>query len=515
MSKSRIDTVAAIDLGTNSIRMMIAQITPSGEILQLEDVWHPTHIGKDTFAYGRIQVETIHDTCDILKGFSKLMHDYRVKHYRAVCTSGMREAENREYVLEQIRVRTGLVIEVINNAQERFLMYKAIRGYLPDTQWISEKGTLIADVRSGGVEISVYSEGHLKFTEYIKVGSLRLRELLSDLEPMTLDFPSIMEEFVESRIDFLKHLLRGMHVNIFIGLGGELRTIARLCTVDDFEAEDKYIKRKALVKLYSKVRTMTTEQVAKEFALQRNQAEILLPSIILFYSFIEMAGVEGIYAPMVSLMHGLLADMADERLDTPRKKSSLNDVISSVWFIGQKYSIDQVHCAHIEKLALAIFDQTSSIHRLGERERFYLRVACILHDIGKYVNLNQHDIHSYNIIRFQDIMGFSNRELNLVANIARYHSDEIPHQSHENYLVLNKKDQITVSKLAVILRMVEALDISHKQKISNIDIDISSKEIIFKIRSSEDTLLEEWSFASNSTFFEEVMGIKPVIKRKK
>lgn len=514
MQKDKLDIMAAIDVGSNSLRMMIAQVTSEGEVIPLEDLYIPTHIGKDTFSYGRIQVQSIHDTCDTLKGFNKLMRDYKLKNYRAVSTSGIREAENREYVLEQIRIRSGLEVEVINNAQERFLMYKAIRNHMADEKKFVDKGTLIVDIRSGGVEISVYSEGSLKFTEYMKVGSLRLREILADLEKRTLDFPSIMEEFIDSRIDFLKSILPKFNIKGFVGLGGELKAIISLCSGNSKGKDNNYIKKEQLNKLYSKVHSLTTSQIIEEFKLPRNQAEILLPSIILFNSFLQMTNADGIYAPMVSLRHGLLAHMADERFDTVRRKEANDDIISSVWYIGKKYSIDEIHSTYIEKIALSIFDQMKKVHMLGENERFYLRIAAILHDIGKYVNHNDHDVHSYNIIRFQDIMGFSDRELNLVANIARYHSDEIPNLSHDNYSMLDARDQIIVSKLVVILRIAEAMDISHKQKMKKVEVHKHGKELQFIVWTKEDILLEEWSFISNSTFFEEVMGNKPVIKRR-
>ncbi|TYQ16204.1 UNVERIFIED_CONTAM: exopolyphosphatase/guanosine-5'-triphosphate,3'-diphosphate pyrophosphatase [Acetivibrio alkalicellulosi] len=515
MQKQKYEIMAAIDAGSNSLRMMIAQVTPEGEISTLEDLYMPTYIGKDTFSYGRIQVQSIHDTCETLKGFFKTIQSYKLKTYRAVSTSGIREAENREYVLEQIRIRSGLEVEVINNAQERFLMYKAIRSYMSDEKKFADKGTLIVDIRSGGVEVSVYSEGSLRFTEYMKVGSLRLREILADLEKRTLDFPGVMEEFIKSRIDYMNSILPKFNIKSFVGLGGELKTIMKLCTSKKQNNNNKYhIKKEELKVLYEKVHTMTTSQIIDEFKLSRNQAEILLPSIILFNSFLEMTDSKTIYAPMVSLRHGLLVHMVDERFNTIRKKEAYEDIITSVWHIGKKYSIDEVHSLFIEKMALSIFDQTKKVHMLKDIERFYLRVASILHDIGKYVNHNNHDVHSFNIIRFQDIMGLSDAELNLVANIARYHSDEIPDLSHENYFVLDAQEKIIVSKLTVILRIAEALDISHKQKIKKIEVHKHGQELHFNVWSDEDIMLEEWSFVSNTNFFEEVMGNKPVIRRR-
>ena len=512
MCKEKHEVMAAIDVGSNSLRMMIAQVTSEGEIVPLEDLYMPTHIGRDTFSYGRIQVQSIHDTCKILKGFLKVIKEYKLKNYRVVSTSGIREAENREYVLDQIRTRTGLEVEVINNAQERFLMSKAIRNYMSNEMKFSDKGVLVMDIRSGGVEISVYDKEDLKLTEYLKIGSLSNREILASLEKRTLDFPGLMEEFIDSRIDFMKQILPRFNIKGFVGLGGELKTIIKLCSK---KKDNRFkIKKEELKNLYEKVHRLTTPQIIEEFEISRNHAEILLPSIILFNSFLEMTNANTIHAPMVSLRHGLLVDMIDDRFNTAGKKETYNDIITSVWNIGRKYSIDEVHSKYIEEISMSIFEQIKDIHVLDETEKLYLRVAAILHDVGKYVNHNKHDAHSYNIIRFQDIMALSDSELNIVANIARYHSDEIPDLSHDNYYVLNAREKIIVSKLTVILRMAEALDISHKQKIKKIEINKRSRQLYFDVWSDEDIMLEEWSFASNADFFEEVMGYKPVIRRR-
>ncbi|NLN88131.1 MAG: hypothetical protein GX133_11130 [Syntrophomonadaceae bacterium] len=181
MKKASRQTAAAIDVGTNFVSMMIAEITPEGMVSPLEDVWKPTQIGRDTFSTGKIELSSTQELSKTLKSFVRLMKDYRVKHYQAVATTGIREAQNREYVLDQISLRTGLKVEVINNLQERFYEFKSMRDSISDLHTMSEDGLLVVSLGMGGTEIFAFNAGSLQYTEYVKMGSLRLRELLADL----------------------------------------------------------------------------------------------------------------------------------------------------------------------------------------------------------------------------------------------------------------------------------------------------------------------------------------------
>jgi exopolyphosphatase/guanosine-5'-triphosphate,3'-diphosphate pyrophosphatase len=510
MRNNKVEVIAAIDIGSNLIRMSIAQMDNNGEILVLDNLKKRTTIGRDTFSTGKIQVSSIHQTCDILKGFVKLMKDYHVKTYKAVTTSGIREAENGEYVLEQIKINTKLDIEVINNAQERFYMYKTIKRNL-NGEYMSKKfGILVMHIGSGGVELSVFSKGTLKYVDYIKVGALRLRGMLSNLERKTMEFPNIMEEFIESRIEFLHKPFNELKIRYLIGLGGELKIILRVAKRYGCNGE-KYVTRNHLSYLYNDIKEMTTEKIIKEYDIDRNDAEILLPSILLFYKILNMIEADGLYAPMLTLRDGIFAYMSDEKYNTKGKFESTNDILSSVWYLANNFSIDIIHCKYIEKISLDIFDQTVKLHKMGENERFYLRIACILHDVGKHVNHNQHDLHSYNIIKSQDIMGMSNYEVNIVASIAKYHDEIIPKPEDENYIHMSRSDRIKISKLSSILKLAEALDVSHKQKVDSLYICMKNKNLVFNIKSNTELLLEEWSFQEGAEFFNEVLGYKPII----
>ncbi len=503
MRKDGTETVAAIDVGSNSIRMVIAQITKDGKVETLEELIKPTDIGRDTFSSGRIEVETIYEVSDILKGFTNLIDDYKIKSYHAVSTSGIREAQNRQFVLEQIRIRTGLVVDIISSAEERFYTYKVLEENLIDIKKIYDEGALIVDIGSGGVEISVYQQGKLNFTQNIKVGALRLLEMLSDLERLTLDFPTVLEEFVESKIYMLKPIIKKLELKNFIGLGGELSFLGK-----------DYISKSDFKQVYSSIKGTADDSIKQQYNLSREREELLLPSVIIFHAFLNMTKAEGIYIPTVSLRHGLLANMVDQRFDTPRKLNSLNNIESVIWNIAKKYKVDEKHSAYVEDLALFIFDSTWKAHRMGDRERIYLRIAAVLHDTGLYININNYEMHSYTIIKNESIMGLSDREMNLIANIARFHSENSTDGKHESYGEFHYKDKLKIAKLSAILKLAEALDVSHKQKIKKFEISISSKEIIFKFSTNEETLLEEWSFYKGVSFFEEVMGYRPVIKRR-
>lgn len=513
--RKSIQIVAAIDIGSNYIRMSIAEITDESKFYMLEDLIKASNIGKEIFSSGNLSIKTINETCNILKGFSQLMKDYRIRNYRAVSTTGLRECENNEYIIDYIRLKTGINVEIINTAQERFLSYKALRYHLPESSLLGSDSSLIINVTSGGIEVSLYKEGNLNFTEYIKLGSLRLREILADLEPKTMDFPGVMEEFIESKIYLLKSTIENLGVKNFIGLGGELSTIWKLCNNNSNKKDNVlFIKKDDLYKLYGKMHNMNNDQIMHEYGVSRKEAEILLPSVILFQCFLKLTKAKGIHAPITSLRHGILYDMLDEFFHVPGKEKSYTDIISSVWYIAEKYKVDKNHASFVEKISLSIFDQTQRLHKFSDRERLYLRIAAILHDTGNYVHFSEHAVHTYNIIRIRNIMGLSDKELILIANIARYHSYDMPRYDHENYMILNDTDKIIVSKLAAILTLAESLDISHRQKITELKISVSSDKLYFNIQSNMDTILEEWDFMNNAPFFQKVMGITPEIKHK-
>lgn len=511
LGKEKYKLFAAVDVGSNAVRMMIAQISEKGEVLPLEDVKKIVALGKDTFSTGKISTESLEELMIHLKGFVKLMKDYKIKNYRAVSTSAIREAENRDYIIDQIKRDTGLIVEIINSSQERFLTYKAIRDSLGDGALIRNTGGLIIDVGSGGAEIALYEKGHLRFTEYLKVGAVRIKESLASLENETVDFYETIEDFIKSRMGTLENLISVYDIPNFIGLGGELNNIVKLCNKTKSEEASKKISKESFENFYEQIKSMKLEEIQTYMKISKKQAEVIIPSMVVFLKFLKLTKASYIYCPRISLRHGILADMADDIFETSRKKDFEQDIISSVKFIGEKYRIDKKHSKQVREIALKIFDNTKKVHGLGARDRIFLEISSWLHEIGKYVSLSDHERHSNEIIKSLDIIGLSDLEREIIGMISGYHEDLFPDKHDINYQKFSFEDRVKISKLAAILKMAHSLDISSRQKLTLLEINKRGTELILTGMIKEQFTLEEWSFEKQSDFFESVMGVRPIL----
>lgn len=507
--------VAVIDVGSSFLRMQVGQVDNNGHVTVIDDLVRPTNIGRDTFSLGRVSADSIFDTCDTIKGFASLMKDYHVRNYRAVATSGLRDATNQEYVLDQILNRTGIDVQIINTAEERYYTFKALVVACKDLPQMQEDGLLIVNIGSGGLGMTLYNHGKMKLREYFKIGYLRLWESLSEMEKTTPDFPKLMEEFLESQIYFVHEKVVKEAPRHFICLGGQLGSICALCQSERGSTlASDIISRRSLATIVKKIEKMNIEQITTAFGLSRSDIEIILPSIIILYKMLVMSGAESIYASSAALRQGIMVDIGVKIVKSEQQQFFIDDILKSVWYLGEKFEIDKKHCRNVFDIALAVFDAAKKIHGMNENERLMLMICAILHDIGRFVNVNQHDIQGYSLMKSMEILGFSNHEIELMANIVRYHSSVRPSPTDSNYAYLSKDDKILVSKLSAILKLAEALDTTHKQRIRNPVVEKNGRELLIKAQTEGNTLLEEWNFKSAAVFFEEVMGCKPVFRRK-
>ncbi|MCT4593450.1 MAG: HD domain-containing protein [Anaeromicrobium sp.] len=513
MRNQKKEIIAAIDVGSNSIRMKIAEINSGGEIKELETLRKTVMLGKESFSLGHISFETVDVVCEILKGFKDLMTQYEVKTYRAVATSAIRDASNRSYILDQIEIKTGIHIDVLNTSEEKFITYKGIEEDLVNFKELKDEGVIIVDIGTGSIAITQYKDSQLVFTQNIKLGALRIKETLSTLEGKTLNYYKIVEEFFISNIDKLDMSLFKDKKN-FVGLGGVMQTLKSIEKKLNNNYTDDHFSKEDFLGLYNQLINQSPYKIVEEFEISFEKADILIPALIIFKKFLELSKVDNIYISTVSLKDGVICDLIDHKFKTERQRIFINDIISSARSLGKKYDYDKKHACAVEKYGLKIFDSLKRIHGLRTHERLIMQLACIVHDIGKYIKYNGHYIYSYNIIKATGIIGISERDLEIVASIAKYHSTLVLSDKDQDLKGLDTKTKIIIGKLSAIVRLADALDRSHKQKIKDIKVKIDKKDIIIYIYTNEDTLLEEWALEKKSYLFKDVFGYNPILKKR-
>lgn len=505
----RRNLIAAIDVGSHAIRMKIGEINKAGVFRELERFRKIAVLGHDTFKNEKVSFDSVDKTCEILMDFRKTMDDYGVKHYEVMATSALREASNRDYILDQIKLKTGFELNVIGNAQEQFLTLKAIKNKLENYDELIQEGAVVVVIGAGSIQITTYRQGELKSSQNVKMGALRVKELIGDLENQTLRYYRLLNEYIKVNLEGLDFFDSNRQYEHLIVVGGEIGIISQL--LEESTDEVQVIKKKQFRALLDELIEKSTDEIKMQYDIKRERAEILVPSMLLFKQFTEKTGSKNIINPNVSLADGIIRYIHEDLYQLRVDDVTVKDIVTNAVVLAKQFNYNRPHSLKVEQDALMLFDKLKKVHGMKE-ERILLQVACILHDIGKFISLDKHSQHSYELIRALELHGMSSEQMEMIANIARYHSMTIPKDRDRNFYYLPSDERIVVAKLIAIIRIADSLDRSHGQKIRIVSVKLKDKQLIIRGRSKTNTLLEEWNFTRKSEFFKEVFGIEPILK---
>jgi exopolyphosphatase/guanosine-5'-triphosphate,3'-diphosphate pyrophosphatase len=255
---------------------------------------------------------------------------------------------------------------------------------------------------------------------------------------------------------------------------------------------------------------MTPDQVAAAYSVPLNEAESLAPAFLAYAELIRLNQVERLLVPRVSMRDGLVLQMA-KSIQSGSTVFFPEQTIAAAVNIARKYQADEKHGVHTAALARAIFDATKPQHRMGERELLLLEVASIVHDIGNFVAARGHQRHTYYLLVNSEVFGLSGIDLEIVANVARYHRRGGPQSDHPAYASLPRPARLAVNRLSAILRVADALDKGHNQRLQSSRISVEGDELRIVVEGGEDLALERMALDQKSGLFEEVFGLKPVL----
>lgn len=506
--------VAVIDIGTSAIRMVIAEIGPKSEIRYLENLHKPVRFGKDVFTTGRIGNASLREAIAILKNFKTVSQSYGVKQPEAIATSAVRESVNRDNFIDQVYVRTGIDVEILDGPEENRLELIAVEHALGDQVDLNTKNCLIVEVGSGSTEMIILNQGQVEITRTLALGSIRLPEkaVAGKTDPAVMQ--RVLKRSIHEIAAYAAQEYSLDQINTFIALGGDMRLTVRQLNEkepDKFASFDK----KSFQSFVNKVAKMTPEEIATSFNIAYDQAEMLYPSLLVYQNFLNETKAEEVIVPMVSIRDGLLLEIAQMHSGYKRTDVS-KQVLNSARHLGTKYNYDKNHSACVASLAVKLFDVLKQDHGMGNKERLLLEVSGILHDIGTYISPAAHHKHSSYLIDAAEIFGLRKAERHIVSNVVRYHRRSTPRESHVPYMSLPKADRATVSKLAAILRVADALDHSHQQKIRNFTLEVNDDEYaVWVSDETGDIALERDSLKEKSNMFSDVFGAPIVLKQGK
>ncbi|VBB06915.1 ppx/gppa phosphatase [Lucifera butyrica] len=513
MPKTSPELFAAIHVGSEQIGMQIVEYTDLRSIKIVERAQRQVVLGEETFKTGRIGFNSISEVCELLKGYRRMMSEYDVGEYRLIATTAIREAKNQQYIIDQIKVKTGFKVEVVDMPQEIFFKYVAMFKALQERQITKEAdGILFVDISSGGLGFTLYQERKIKYHQNIHIGALRIKESFDKTQRDSAYFQQALAEYIYSTIELVEQELGQYKIKYLVLSGFETRLLQKMLGGEQ-SAQLSFVSLADFYHLYEQVRMLNLPQLMKKFDLSESKAEMVLPTILLYSQILSLASSDEIVIAGDSVMDGITYLHVAQQYEDKWLDMLEEQVVSFARALGRKYQYDSQHAGRVEEASLLLFDRLVKVHGLGRRERLQLKVATILHDIGKFVSLRKHYFYSYRLIASSDMPGFSEREKEVIANVAYYHSKGTPNDSDSNFSLLSMEQKVTVAKLAALIRLADALDRSHRQKAVIHDIVLKGDEMIISVSAQEDMSLEEWTFVDKADFFEDVFGIRAILER--
>jgi exopolyphosphatase/guanosine-5'-triphosphate,3'-diphosphate pyrophosphatase len=495
--------VAAVDVGSNAIRFLAAEFSSPNEYAPLAEQRVPVRLGHDVFLTGKLAREAIDAAVEALGDFRRQMVALGIDHYRAVATSATREARNAEEFVTRVREQSGLELEVITGSEEARLVYEAVRANVPlgDHKWI------LVDLGGGSVEVSLVDSSAILWSESHVMGSVRLLEELSVSGEEPGRFQRLLREYAATlQIPVIAQQWNPRGV---IATGGNIEALARLTGSNAQRGKYATLRLADLRGAIEMLSRLSYRQRVEELGLKADRADVILPAAMVYERVVAVSGATEILVPAVGLKDGVLVDLVDDLVthqahEDRKDRQAVNGAVA----LGRRYMFDEVHALHVTRLAASLFDQLARVHRLGPAERRILLAAAVLHDIGAYVGYKKHHKHSLYLISQSEIPEFTPGEIDIIANLARYHRKGVPTADHEAFTRLPEDDRARVVKLSSLLRIADALDREHIQAVSEVRARIEKDRVILELEGTGDMLLERWALRRKGGLFTDTFGLQ-------
>ncbi|HMO13870.1 MAG TPA: HD domain-containing protein [Pirellulaceae bacterium] len=495
-----------IDIGATSVRMLIAEVRANSALRVLENLSQAVNLGRDSFLEGSLRTRTIEDCVDVLKIYQhKLCTEYQIplERIRVVATSAVREAANRQTFQDRVFIATGFDIEPFDEAVLHRVTYLGALPFLQSSPALNEQQTVICEIGGGSTELLVLDHGLIKFTRTYRLGSLRLQKIIESYHLPLAEVRYLMETQINQTVKEIRGAVDMNQPVTLLVMGGDMRLAAKKLTGEDPSEKLVSVHVDALNKFTDAVVIETTDHLVRDFSLSIPEAESFGPALLANLLIAKGLKIETLQVANANIRDGLIKEMA---AGTRWSQAVTRQILQSAFLLGRKFQIDETHARHVGALVKSLFEQLSALHQIKPRYELLLGLAAILHEVGLYIGYRGFHKHSEYVIRNAGLFGIGRDDIDVVAQVARYHRRASPGPTHAAFAQLGRKDRVIISKLASILRLAKALDATRSQRVKNIKCTVTGKQVNIHVTGLVDLTIEELELREKSQLFREVFG---------
>ncbi len=500
--------LAAIDIGSNSIHMVIAEASGHHGFDVVDREREVVQVGRGSFASRRLRKDAIRRTADSLARFVELARRHQVDRILCTATAAVREARNGADFLAAAHESSGITPRIIPAERECRLIYLGIKSALE----LGEEPCAIVDIGGGSMQLVLANRERCLLTQSAPLGALRLTESFVESDPPSRgDLQRMRQHVRKMAAESLKKLRQGEATRAY-GSSGSIHALASVAhwletSTTIAHLNGHVLTLESLRRTTERLQAMTLRERERLPGLDAHRAEIIVAGAVVLEHVLEELELSGITLSDFGVREGLVSEyVARHAGEISSIALNRNLRLRSVLRCLGRFRVDMRHAKHVARLSLGLFDALRKVHKLGPLERELLHFAALLHDIGSVIGYDGHAEHSHYIIMNASLRGLSADELRVVANVARYHNKARPRKRDRDFDLLDRRTQRTVRWLAALLRIAEGLDRSHDRLVEAVSVVKNSRGIEIRVDAQDEAQLEIWAARRRVDMLRKLLG---------
>jgi exopolyphosphatase/guanosine-5'-triphosphate,3'-diphosphate pyrophosphatase len=526
-----------IDIGSNSIKLVVGEADRK-DIRVLSSLKNIVPMGQYAFLSGEIPQELMNQSVAVLQKYRQVLREHGIDHAVTFATTAIREARNRDVFIDTVFRKTGFKVEILAVGDVIYYIDSYLSYTLKNSYPIHAKNILIAELGAGAMDLSMMRKGFTLLNAGLPLGTLRLKQLFNRLDGTLEENYEAIEEYIERELTSFRRNLHPFNIDDLIlidetytpyigqvlGRGKtEPKPVASHSDGTEAVAETRPmtagerffpVRAREIDAMLREMKDRTGEEIERDFGLPAEISERITMYALLLAQFLKLIQKDHLYIFETSLAEAVLAELLLGR-ELRKKYDKTNQLIAAAKFLCQKYNTDTKHAQFVAELADTIFETVRDLLGLKREEKIYLTLAAYLHDLGTFVHNRAHHKHTEYLLGALSLFRLSDEEMKIVACVSRYHRGNAPSPAHPLYGSLSQENRILVQKLCSVLRIANALDRTHKQKVKKFDADLGEQgELVLKVVTHHNFILERLDVKDKKDLFEDLAGSRVLLQEK-